>query len=363
MTVGGWAAGRGGGGGAAGRGGETVTLGGANGPAGWRLGGGAGAPRSSGRNGTILGSGLLGPAGAGGTGGGASGAAGLGTTGSGGAATTVGSGTISGSGSGTNGGCGAMSGTAPAGFGFTIVAAGLTSAATSSSVLAFFDREAGFFATRSPAAASPASSVLGFGYALGLRRFRQVTALAELHAQRVRERAVEGTHGPDALVAHLLGRDHQIFAGHAELLGELDHLYLGCCHCPLTSLRSHRDHCDIADRSRAGLTQERALRARFGQRSLWLTPRGGSHRRDQIRTCLTGLSECVTEPTAAQAALETFGLGTHIRAAACRARPAVHDHRSARRSGQPHEVGLRPSSPTSKTRAARGCLHDGVGSP
>ncbi len=204
---------------------------------------------------------------------------------------------------------------------------------------------------------------LGLRYALGLWRFRQVTALAELHAQRVRERAVDGTHGPDALVAHLLGRDHQIFAGHAELLGELDHLYLACCHCPLTFLRSHRDHCDIADRSGAGLTQKRTLRARFGQRSLWLTPCGGSHRRDQTRTCLTGLSECVTEPTAAQAALETFGLGTHIRAAARRARPAVHDHRSARRSGQPHEVSLRPSSPTSKTRAARRCLHDGVGSP
>src|SRR5215470_619252 len=158
--------GRGGGGGAAGRGGETVTRGGANGPAGWRDGRGGGAPRSSGRNGTILGSGFFGPGGAGG-GVGAPGAAGLGATGSGGGATNVGSGTISGSGSGTNGGSGVISG-GPAGLGFTIVAAGLTSAGASSSTFVFFDREAGFLATASPdAAASTVSSVLGFGTRLG----------------------------------------------------------------------------------------------------------------------------------------------------------------------------------------------------
>src|SRR5215470_10387693 len=158
--------GRGGGAGAAGRDGETVTRGGANGPAGWRDGRGGGAPRSSGRNGTILGSGFFGPGGAGG-GVGAPGAAGLGATGSGGGATNVGSGTISGSGSGTNGGSGVISG-GPAGLGFTIVAAGLTSAGASSSTFVFFDREAGFLATASPdAAASTVSSVLGFGTRLG----------------------------------------------------------------------------------------------------------------------------------------------------------------------------------------------------
>src|SRR5215470_13886847 len=157
--------GRGGGEGAAGRG-ATVTRGGANGPAGWRDGRGGGAPRSSGRNGTILGSGFFGPGGAGG-GVGAPGAAGLGATGSGGGATNVGSGTISGSGSGTNGGSGVISG-GPAGLGFTIVAAGLTSAGASSSTFVFFDREDGFLATASPdAAPSPVSSVLGFGTRLG----------------------------------------------------------------------------------------------------------------------------------------------------------------------------------------------------
>src|SRR6267142_1269383 len=168
MTVGGavWNAGRGGGAGAAGRDGDRVTRGGANGPAGCREGrDGGGAPRSSGRYGTILGSGFFGP---GGPGGGATGAAGLGTTGSGGGATKVGSGTISGSGSGMNGGSGAISG-GPAGLGFTIVAAGLTSACTSSSVFVFFDRDAGFLATASPpaAAASPGSSTFGFGTRLG----------------------------------------------------------------------------------------------------------------------------------------------------------------------------------------------------
>src|SRR5207302_362999 len=61
----------------------------------------------------------------------------------------------------------------------------------------------------------------GLRHALGLRRLRKIAALSELHAQRVREHAVEGTHGPDALVAHLLGGDHQVLAGYAELLGEL----------------------------------------------------------------------------------------------------------------------------------------------
>src|SRR5262244_338398 len=165
-----------GGAGAAGRAGDTVTRGGANGPAGWRDGRGGGAPRSSGRNGTIFGSGFLGAAGAGdGATGGATGAAGFGTTGSGGGATNVGSGTISGSGSGTNRGSGASgrrsvgtSDAGPVGFGFTIVAAGLTSAGVSSSTFVFFDREYGFLATASAAAAaSPVSSVLGFGTRLG----------------------------------------------------------------------------------------------------------------------------------------------------------------------------------------------------
>src|SRR5499426_1856394 len=123
----GWAAGRGGGAGAAGRDGDIVTRGGANGPAGWREGRGGGAPRSSGRNGTIFGSGFRGAVGA-----------------------------------------GAISVVVPAGLGFTIVAAGLTSDGASSSVFAFLEREKGFLATASPAAPSAASSVFGLGARLGL---------------------------------------------------------------------------------------------------------------------------------------------------------------------------------------------------
>src|SRR5438132_2809712 len=171
LTIGaaGWGAGRGGGAGAAGRDGDVVTLGGANGPVGCRdgRGEGAGAPRSRGRNGTILGSGFFGAAG---PGGGAIGATdGFGAIGSGGGATTVGSGTISGSGVGTNGGSGATSVAGPTGFGFTIVAAGLTSAGSSSSVFVFLDLEAGFFASASPtvAASAASSATLGFGTRLG----------------------------------------------------------------------------------------------------------------------------------------------------------------------------------------------------
>jgi len=94
-----------------------------------------------------LGSGLFGVDGAGGEGIGAPG--GFGAIGSGGGATKVGSGRISGSGVGTNGGSDGTS-DGPGGFGFTIVAAGLTSTGTSSSVFAFFAREAAFFATASP---------------------------------------------------------------------------------------------------------------------------------------------------------------------------------------------------------------------
>ena len=47
--------------------------------------------------------------------------------------------------------------------------------------------------------------------------------------------SVEGSHGANALVPHLLGGDHEVLAGHAELLRELDHLYLRRCHVPLTS--------------------------------------------------------------------------------------------------------------------------------
>src|SRR5439155_864401 len=59
---------------------------------------------------------------------------------------------------------------APAGLGFTLVAAGLAAAGTSSSAFAFFDRDAGFLTMPSPAAAaaSPVSSTLGFGTRLGL---------------------------------------------------------------------------------------------------------------------------------------------------------------------------------------------------
>src|SRR5437660_1033342 len=165
LTIGaaGWGAGRGGGAGAAGRDGDVVTLGGANGPVGCRdgRGEGAGAPRSRGRNGTILGSGFFGAAG---PGGGAIGATdGFGAIGSGGGATTVGSGTISGSGVGTNGGSGATSVAGPTGFGFTIVAAGLTSAGSSSSVFVFLDLEAGFFASASPTVAASAASSATLG--------------------------------------------------------------------------------------------------------------------------------------------------------------------------------------------------------
>src|SRR5438128_9693180 len=165
MGAAGWGAGRGGGAGAAGLDGDTVTLGGANGPAGCRdgRGEGAGAPRSSGRNGTILGSGFFGAAG---PGGGAIGApGGFGAIGSGRGATTVGSGTIYVSGVGTNGGSRASAGAGAPGFRSAVDAAGLTSTGTSSSVFVLRDREAGFFATASPTvAASPASSApLGLG--------------------------------------------------------------------------------------------------------------------------------------------------------------------------------------------------------
>src|SRR5712692_2776618 len=78
--------------------------------------------------------------------------------------------------------------------------------------------------------------LLRLRHALRLRRLGQLAPLAELYPQRIRQRAVNGTHGTNALVAHLLGRDHQILARHAEFLGELDDLYLCRCHSPLTSL-------------------------------------------------------------------------------------------------------------------------------
>src|SRR5439155_1732788 len=234
LTIGaaGWGAGRGGGAGAAGRDGDVVTLGGANGPAGCRdgRGEGAGAPRSSGRNGTILGSGFFGAAGPGGGAIGATG--GFGPIGSGSGATTVGSGTISGSGVGTNGGSGATSVAGPAGFGFTIVAAGLTST--------------------------------------------------------------------------------------------------------LTSLHSHRDHIDVADRTHGYLAEHRD----FGlscRRWNSLTPTRGPYHCRQVRIGFAGLLERVAEPTPSQRALDARGVGAHVRAPSRGSRSGARDDRSVWQSHQPHE--------------------------
>src|SRR5437773_2318648 len=72
--------------------------------------------------------------------------------------------------------------------------------------------------------------------ALGLDRLLgELTSLAQLGAQLVGELRVEGSHGAHALVAHLLGRQHQILARDAELLRQLDDFHLGRCHSPLTS--------------------------------------------------------------------------------------------------------------------------------
>ena len=72
--------------------------------------------------------------------------------------------------------------------------------------------------------------------ALELDRFlRELAPLAKLGAQLVGELCVEGSHGTDALVSHLLGGEHQILARDAELFRQLDDFYLGRCHCPLTS--------------------------------------------------------------------------------------------------------------------------------
>src|SRR5436190_1850917 len=71
---------------------------------------------------------------------------------------------------------------------------------------------------------------------LELDRFlRELAPLAKLGAQIVGELRVEGSHGPDALVSHLLGGEHQVLARDAELFRQLDDFYLGRCHCPLTS--------------------------------------------------------------------------------------------------------------------------------
>src|SRR5262249_48359261 len=82
-------------------------------------------------------------------------------------------------------------------------------------------------------------AVLGhtrLGHALGLDGLLgQLAALAELHAKLVGQRLVEWRHGAHTLVPHLLGRDHEVLAGHAELLRELDHLDLRRCHVPLPS--------------------------------------------------------------------------------------------------------------------------------
>src|SRR5204862_189475 len=75
---------------------------------------------------------------------------------------------------------------------------------------------------------------LRLGDTLRLRLLGEVAPLAELESQRVRQRRVEGAHGAYALVTHLLGRDHQLLAGHAELLREFHQLDLRR-HSSLTS--------------------------------------------------------------------------------------------------------------------------------
>src|SRR5438128_8612159 len=363
LTIGavGWGAGRGGGAGAAGRDGDMVTRGGANGPAGCRdgRGEGAGAPRSRGRNGTILGSGFFGAAG---PGGGAIGATdGFGAIGSGGGATTVGSGTISGSGVGTNGGSGATSVAGPTGFGFTIVAAGLTSVGRSSSVFVFLDREAGFFASASPtvAASAASSATLGFGTRLGFgasgrsRPFPSFTrsAFASVLSRGLMARMPLWPISSAATIKSLLVTPSSLASSITFILAAAT--------VPSPPYRSHRDHMDVADRTPGYLAELRVFGLSRRRRN-GLTPTRGPYRCRQGRMGFAGLLERVAEPTPAQRALDARGVGAHVRAPSGGPRPGVRDDRSVRQSHEPHEHGLRPSPPASQTRAGRWCLHAGV---
>src|SRR5205823_7732126 len=126
-----------------------------------RCGGGGGAWRSSGRNGTIFGSGFAGP---GGAAGGAAAAGRIGSAGAGGGdigAIFGASGVISAAGLSGSGGSGAIS-LGTAGLGFTMVAAGRTSTVSSAPSPFFFARDG----LAVPSAAMP--SVFGFATRLGL---------------------------------------------------------------------------------------------------------------------------------------------------------------------------------------------------
>ena len=161
----GWG-GRGDGGGAAGRGGPWVMRGcekGPDGPRDGREGGGGGVDRSSGRKGTIFGSGLRTP---GAAGAGAAAAGFRGSTGDATGATFGGSGAISAAGLTIEGASGAIS-TGAAGLGLTIVAAGRTSTPSSTPSSTFFLARAGFFGSGRPSGPS-SGGAFGLGARLGL---------------------------------------------------------------------------------------------------------------------------------------------------------------------------------------------------
>src|SRR5207249_4933613 len=293
---------RGGGGGGAGRAGAIVTRGGANGPAGSRDGRGGGAGRSSGRNGTILGSGLLGAAG-----GGATVAAGLTTAGSEGGATTRGSRTISGSGIGMIGTSGATSGTDAAGLGLTIVAAGLTSASASSSVLGFLPRDAGL--------ATPSS--FGFGTRLGFGasgRSRPLPSLTRNALARALSRGLMARTPlcPISSAATI----RSLLVTPSSLASSITFIFAAATSPSPPS----RFHCCV-DRLARG-TLDRPTRA-FDHRAPSTGTRVCDHK---LRADLARRAERVREPPTAERAFHALGIGTDVGPASDRASVRIgHD--------------------------------------
>src|SRR5262249_1968136 len=264
--------------------------------------------------------------------------------GGGGGATTTGSGTNSGSGLGEAGaGSGTTSGTA--GFGFTIVAAGLMSAGPSSSVLARFAR-AGFFATVSSTAtaASPPSlgsfalaTRLGFGASGRSRPFPSFTrsAFARALSRGLMARMPLCPISSAATIRSLLVTPSSLASSMTFILAG------GTVPSPPSHSRCH--HIGFAHVARV---------ARAGVRRAPAGCPGCRDGRGEIRARGAGLSKRVRKPATNERSLDAPSVGTHVGAAAGGPRARVDHDDSAPEPDQPNQAALRSGLPASQTRAA-----------
>ena len=234
---------------------------------------------------------------------------------------------------------GATSGTDAAGLGLTIVAAGLTSASASSSVLGFLTRDAGL--------AAPSS--FGFGTRLGFGasgRSRPLPSLTRNALARALSRGLMARTPlcPISSAATI----RSLLVTPSSLASSITFIFAAATFPSPPS----RFHCCV-DRLARG-TLDRPTRA-WDHRA----PSSGTRVCDhKLRADLARRAERVREPPTAERAFHALAIGTDVGPASDRASVRIGHDTAVRSSHQPHQRALRAGLAASETGPTRSRFHE-----